>query len=116
MKRQSLEIFCYTGAGLEKPGRLRAAGGLNEHLERHQTATGPDNAIATVADDARTFAVERHIRVGRRVWHMALNGDESRSFTTNGISGDVTVVDMAARKAVKSIKVGRHPRGAACRP
>ena len=27
--------------GLEKPGRLRAKGGLNEHLGRHKSATGP---------------------------------------------------------------------------
>lgn len=27
--------------GLEKPGRFRTEGGLNEHLERHKYATGP---------------------------------------------------------------------------
>ncbi|MEQ5872871.1 hypothetical protein J4E08_23820, partial [Sagittula sp. NFXS13] len=28
--------------GLEKPCRVRAEGGLNEHLGRHESATGPD--------------------------------------------------------------------------
>jgi len=27
--------------GLEKPGRFRTKGGLNEHLGRHESATGP---------------------------------------------------------------------------
>jgi putative transposase len=27
--------------GLEKPGRLRAKGGLNEHMGRHKSVTGP---------------------------------------------------------------------------
>lgn len=71
------------------------------------------NHIAVV--NAETYLVEDYILVGRRVWHMAFNGDRSLLFTTNGISGDVTVVDVAARKAVKSIKVGRYPWGAAWR-
>ncbi len=54
--------------------------------------------------------------MGRRVWHMAFNGDKSQLFTTNGVSGDVTVVDVASRKALKSIKVGRFPWGAAFKP
>jgi YVTN family beta-propeller protein len=46
---------------------------------------------------------------------MAFSPDHSQLFTTNGVSGDVTVIDVAARKAVKSIKVGRFPWGAATR-
>jgi len=71
------------------------------------------NHIAVV--NAETYLVEDYILVGRRVWHMAFNGDRSLLFTTNGISGDVTVIDVAARKALKSIKVGRYPWGAAWR-
>jgi YVTN family beta-propeller protein len=66
--------------------------------------------------NAETYEVEDYILVGRRVWHMAFNADKSRLFTTNGISGDVTVVDVSSRKALKSIKVGRFPWGAAFRP
>ncbi|MFZ7090727.1 YVTN family beta-propeller repeat protein [Primorskyibacter sp. 2E233] len=75
---------------------------------------GPANHLAVV--NAKTFEVEDYILVGRRVWHMAFNADKSLLFTTNGVSGDVTVVDVAARKALKSIKVGRFPWGAALRP
>ncbi len=77
-------------------------------------ALGPSNHIAVV--NAETLEVEDYILVGRRVWHMDFNGDKSQLFTTNGVSGDVTVIDVASRTAVKSIKVGRFPWGAAYRP
>jgi YVTN family beta-propeller protein len=47
---------------------------------------------------------------------MAFNEDRSLLFTTNGVSGDVTVIDVDSREAIKSIKVGRFPWGAAYRP
>lgn len=77
-------------------------------------ALGPANHLAVV--NAETYEVEDYILVGRRVWHMAFNTDKSLLFTTNGVSGDVTVVDVAKRKAIKTIKVGRFPWGAALRP
>lgn len=77
-------------------------------------ALGPANHVAVV--NAETYEVEDYILVGRRVWHMAFSPDKSLLFTTNGISGDVTVIDVARRKAIKSIKVGRFPWGAALRP
>ena len=77
-------------------------------------ALGPSNHVAVV--NAETYEVEEYILVGRRVWHMAFNGDQSQLFTTNGVSGDVTVIDVASRKALKSSKVGRFPWGAAYRP
>ncbi|MGR3440885.1 YVTN family beta-propeller repeat protein [Salipiger abyssi] len=77
-------------------------------------ALGPANHVAVV--NAETYEVEEYLLVGRRVWHMAFDGDHSRLFTTNGVSGDVTVIDVAARKPVKTIKVGRFPWGAAFRP
>ncbi|MEO0913590.1 MAG: YVTN family beta-propeller repeat protein [Pseudomonadota bacterium] len=77
-------------------------------------ALGPSNHVAVV--NAETYEVEEYILVGRRVWHMDFNGDRSLLFTTNGVSGDVTVIDVASRTALKSIKVGRFPWGAAYRP
>jgi PQQ-dependent catabolism-associated beta-propeller protein len=77
-------------------------------------ALGPSNHVAVV--NADTYQVEDYILVGRRVWHMAFNTDKSLLFTTNGVSGDVTVIDVAKRKPIKTIKVGRFPWGAALRP
>ena len=77
-------------------------------------ALGPSNHVAVV--NAETYVVEDYILVGRRVWHMAFSSDKSLLFTTNGVSGDVTVVDVARREAIRTIKVGRFPWGAAMRP
>jgi PQQ-dependent catabolism-associated beta-propeller protein len=77
-------------------------------------ALGPANHLAVV--NTKSFEVEDYILVGRRVWHMAFDAEKKRLFTTNGVSGDVTVVDVAARKALKTIKVGRFPWGVALRP
>lgn len=77
-------------------------------------ALGPSNHVAVV--NADTYEVEDYILVGRRVWHMAFDRDHARLFTTNGISGDVTVIDVARRAAIKTIKVGRYPWGLALRP
>lgn len=77
-------------------------------------ALGPSNHVAVV--NAETYEVEEYILVGRRVWHMDFNEDRTLAFTTNGVSGDVTVIDVAKRAPVKTIKVGRFPWGAAFRP
>jgi YVTN family beta-propeller protein len=37
------------------------------------------------------------------------NGDGSRLFVTNGLSDDLTVIDTASAKALKTITVGRVP-------
>jgi YVTN family beta-propeller protein len=51
--------------------------------------------------------------VGKRAWGLALNKDESRLFVANGLSDDMTVIDLAAGKALKSIPIGRVPYGIA---
>jgi YVTN family beta-propeller protein len=77
-------------------------------------AAGPASRVAVV--DARAFEVRHHLLVGRRVWHLDLTPDEKLLSTTNGVSSDVSVIDVAAGKVLKSITVGRHPRGVAVRP
>lgn len=77
-------------------------------------ALGPANHVAVV--DPKTFEVKSYILVGKRVWQMAFTPDETQLYTTNGISGDVTVIDVASRTAVKTVKVGRYPWGVAIKP
>ncbi len=97
------------------PDRVQPVGFEMTNGDTHAfVALGPANHLAAV--NAETYEVEEYILVGRRVWHMAFNADRSKLFTTNGVSGDVTVVDVDSRKALKSIKVGRFPWGAAFRP
>ncbi|HYH20838.1 MAG TPA: PQQ-dependent catabolism-associated beta-propeller protein, partial [Azospirillum sp.] len=77
-------------------------------------ALGPANHVAVV--DTATFRVTDYLLVGRRVWHMGFTPDEALMLTTNGVSGDVSVIDVPARKVVKTIKVGRYPWGVAIAP
>jgi YVTN family beta-propeller protein len=42
---------------------------------------------------------------------MAFTPDEKYLLTTNGISNDVSVIDVASLKVIKSIQVGELPWG-----
>jgi YVTN family beta-propeller protein len=42
--------------------------------------------------------------------------NEKKLYTTNGVSGDVSVIDIDELKVEKSIKVGRYPWGLAVIP
>ena len=55
--------------------------------------------------------VEKYPLVGQRVWQIALTPDEKLLFTTNGVSNDVSVIDVERLKVIKSIPVGRFPWG-----
>jgi len=47
---------------------------------------------------------------------MAFTPDEKYLLTTNGVSNDVSVIDVAAQKVVKTIQVGELPWGIAMSP
>ncbi len=68
---------------------------------------GRANHVAKV--DVPSRKVESLVLVGKRAWGLALNGDESLLFVANGLSDDVSVVDTAAIKTLRSVKVGRVP-------
>ena len=53
---------------------------------------------------------------GSRVWQLDLDKDEKHLYTTNGVSGDVSVIDVEDLKVIKSIKVGRYPWGVVIDP
>ena len=77
-------------------------------------ALGPSARIAVV--DTTSYEVEKYLLVGLRVWNLEFSPDQKRLFTTNGVSGDVTVIDLEKQRAIKSIKVGRLPWGIAVNP
>ncbi|MBO9513264.1 MAG: PQQ-dependent catabolism-associated beta-propeller protein [Variovorax sp.] len=72
-------------------------------------ALGRANHVAFV--DVPERKVTRLVLVGKRAWNVALDKAEARLFVVNGLSDDVTVVDVAAGKPIKSIPVGRVPYG-----
>lgn len=87
---------------------------LTRDMTRAYVALGPANRVAVV--DIENYQVLGYHLVGRRVWHMAMSDDEKLLFTTNGVSGDVTIIDLERGVPIKTVKVGRFPWGAAYRP
>ncbi|WP_372395771.1 PQQ-dependent catabolism-associated beta-propeller protein [Azospirillum sp. HJ39] len=72
-------------------------------------ALGPANRIAEI--DTASLEVKRYFLVGQRVWNLAFSPDEKRLYTTNGISNDLSVIDLERNKVIKSIPVGGAPWG-----
>jgi len=77
--------------------------------KRAFVALGKANHVAFVDVPARK--VTDLVLVGKRAWNVTLDKAEARLWVVNGLSDDVTVVDVAGAKAIKSIPVGRVPYG-----
>lgn len=68
---------------------------------------GRANHIAII--DAHSKDVLKYVLVGKRAWSVDLSSDEKTAYVANGLSDDVTLVDMASMNPVKSVPVGRVP-------
>ncbi|CDP51126.1 MAG: PQQ-dependent catabolism-associated beta-propeller protein [Devosia nanyangense] len=68
---------------------------------------GRANHVAVV--DAKTHDVLQYILVGKRAWSVDLSRDEKTAIVANGLSDDITIVDTASMKPVKSLPIGRVP-------
>jgi PQQ-dependent catabolism-associated beta-propeller protein len=75
--------------------------------KRAFVALGRANHVAFI--DVESRRVTQTVLVGKRAWHVALNAAENLLVVTNGLSDDITLVDVAAAKALKSVPVGRVP-------
>ena len=74
-------------------------------------ALGPANRIAVV--DGATHQVTKYLLVGQRVWHMAFTPDERYLLSTNGVSNDVSIIDVTSLRVIDTIQVGELPWGIA---
>ena len=63
--------------------------------------------------DANTLEIHKSIPVGKRVWGLALSGDGSRLYTTDGVSNQVSVIDTARAEVIATVPVGKFPWGVA---
>jgi len=72
-------------------------------------ALGPANRVALI--NAQSLEVEKYFLVGQRVWNLAFSPDQKRVYTTNGVSNDLSIIDLDLMKVTKSIAVGRYPWG-----
>ena len=77
--------------------------------KRAFVALGKANHVAFI--DVASRKVTELVLVGKRAWNVTLDKAEARLYVVNGLSDDVTVVDVAAAKPIKSIPVGRVPYG-----
>lgn len=68
---------------------------------------GRANHIAII--DAVSREVLQYVLVGQRAWSVDLSSDETLAYVANGLSDDITVVDMASMSAIESIPIGRVP-------
>ena len=68
---------------------------------------GRANHLAVV--DAKSRAVLGYVLVGSRAWDVALSRDETLAYVANGLSDDITVVDMTSLRPTVSVPVGRTP-------
>jgi PQQ-dependent catabolism-associated beta-propeller protein len=70
-------------------------------------ALGRANHVAFV--DTATRKVEDYVLVGSRAWGVALSPDEKTLYVANGLSDDLSIVDMESHKAIRTVPVGRVP-------
>ena len=97
--------------GLSKESIQPVGVRLDDKRQLAYVALGPANRIAIV--NMKTLQVEKYILTGQRVWNLMINTDGTKLYTTNGVSNDISVIDIDKRKVIKSIPVGRYPWGVA---
>ena len=61
--------------------------------------------------DANTYALLNTIPVGQRPWGITFSPEGKYLFTANGLSDDVSVVDLATEKVIARVKSPGSPWG-----
>ena len=77
-------------------------------------ALGPANRVAVI--DQKTKEIIKYLLVGQRVWQLAFSTDQKTLLSTNGVSNDVSFINVEKLKVEKSVKVGRFPWGVVISP
>jgi len=70
-------------------------------------ALGSANHVVIV--DAVTREIIKYILVGQRPWGLGLTPDGERLFVLNGLSDDVTIIDTASKRPVRTSRTGLVP-------
>jgi YVTN family beta-propeller protein len=60
--------------------------------------------------------VKKYLLVGARVWHLGFTPDYKQLLTANGLSNDISVIDVSDLKVTRSIPVGQQPWGVVVNP
>ncbi len=75
--------------------------------QRAFVGLGRANHVAFI--DVRGRKVTQLVLAGKRAWNVSLDKAEARLYVVNGLSDDMTVVDVVSGKALKTVPVGRVP-------
>jgi PQQ-dependent catabolism-associated beta-propeller protein len=68
---------------------------------------GRANHIAIL--DSKSHDVIQFVLTGKRCWSVDLSRDEKTAIVANGLSDDITVIDMTTMQPVQSLPIGRVP-------
>lgn len=82
--------------------------------KRAFVALGRGNAVAEV--DPQSGAILRYFPVGNRNWGIGVAPDGGRLYAANGLSGDISVIDLARNVPLATIHVGGKPWGIVVTP
>ncbi len=96
------------------PDRVDPAGRRRDHeatAPRRSSRSG--RPTGSRWSTPRRYEVEDYLLVGQRVWQLAFSPDEKFLYTTNGVSNDISVIDVEGDKVTKSVAVGSFPWGIA---
>ena len=77
-------------------------------------ALGRARLVAEV--DPQSLAILRTHAVGWRAWNLALSPDEKRLYTANGLSGDMTAIDLGTNRVIGSVALSGKPWGIVAAP
>ena len=80
---------------------------LNKEGTKAYISLGRANHIAIV--DVGSREIEEYILVGSRAWEVELSKDEKILYVTNGLSDDISIINLENNKVTKSLAVGRVP-------
>lgn len=87
---------------------------ITDDGKKAYVALGPANRVAVV--NAETYEVKKYVLVGQRVWQLGFTPDQKTIISTNGISNDITFIDVATDEPVQSVTVGALPWGVVVSP
>jgi YVTN family beta-propeller protein len=82
--------------------------------KRAFVAMGRGDRVAEI--DPATLKVVRSFPTGHRTWGIGLSPDEGRLYAASGLSGEVTIVDLADDRVSRTLKLGGKPWTAQAAP
>jgi PQQ-dependent catabolism-associated beta-propeller protein len=106
-KRTALGTIDFEVKGARKADITPVGIVMNREGTRAFVSLGKANHVAFV--DVATRKVTNQVLVGKRAWGVGLDKAQKTLFVVNGLSDDMTIVDIDSAKPVKTVKMGRVP-------